>query len=135
VGTGVHEAVGQAMNYLCHLDEERDRILTKLHIETRRASVTVLIGHPKFVRDDFTDDQIASTLRTYNSHLSRIEVIHYRDLIENAERDLALAVAPANDEDDQEERAIEEPMSLTGHANDDPWAQSDPDPWSDEPPF
>lgn len=45
VGTEVHEAVGQAMNYLCHLDEDRDRILTKLKIETRRASATVLIGH------------------------------------------------------------------------------------------
>jgi hypothetical protein len=125
VGTGVHEAVGQAMNYLCHLDEDRDRILTKFKIETRRASATVLIGHPKFVRSNFADDEIANTLRTYNSHLSRIEVIHYGDLIENAERDLALAASPPDDEDGDWEET----------ANDEPWARAGSDPWSEEPPF
>ena len=90
VGADVHEAVGQIMNYLCHLDEERDHILTRFKIEARRATGTVLIGHPDFV-DGFSDEEISSTLRIYNSHLSRIEVMHYRDLIENAERALALA--------------------------------------------
>ena len=90
VGTEVHEAVGQVMNYLCHLDEERDHIVARFKIEARRATGTVLIGHPDFVAD-FSGDEIASTLRIYNSHLSRVEVMHYRDLIENAERALALA--------------------------------------------
>src|SRR5260221_633749 len=49
VGPEVHQAVGQAMNYLCHLDETRDHILARFKIDTRRASATVLIGHPKFV--------------------------------------------------------------------------------------
>jgi hypothetical protein len=90
VGREVHEPVGQVMNYLCRLDEGRDHILTRFKIEARRATGTVLIGHPDFVQD-FSGEEIASTLRIYNSHLSRIEVIHYKDLIENAERALALA--------------------------------------------
>lgn len=135
VGPAVHEAVGQAMNYLCHLDEDRDHILAKFNIETRRTSATVLIGHPKFVRDDFTENDIASTLRIYNSHMSRIEVIHYRDLIENGERDLALAAMQPDDERGQEEPARDEQLISWDRPNDDPWAQEDPDPWSDEPPF
>lgn len=96
VGTEVHEAVGQIMNYLCRLDEERDHILARFKIEARRATGTVLIGHPNFV-EDFNGEAIASTLRIYNSHLSRIEVIHYKDLIENAERALTLAASLPDD--------------------------------------
>jgi hypothetical protein len=136
VGNGVHEAVGQAMNYLCHLDEDRDHILAKFKIETRRASAAVLIGHPKFVQGRFTDEEIASTLRIYNSHLSRIEVIHYRDLIENAERDLALAATPPDEEDDHGEETGGEQLSHSEPVSNDPWAQrASDDPWSTEPPF
>jgi Shedu protein SduA, C-terminal len=103
VGAEVHEAVGQVMNYLCHLDEERDHILTRFKIEARRATGTVLIGHPNFVAD-FSDEDIANTLRIYNSHLSRVEVMHYQDLIENAQRALALA---ANSPDDMENEDAE----------------------------
>jgi hypothetical protein len=100
VGTEVHEAVGQVMNYLCHLDEERDHILARFKIESRRATGTVLIGHPGFI-EDFNDEEIANTLRIYNSHLSRIEVMHYRDLIDNAERSLALAAGQSSEGNDE----------------------------------
>jgi hypothetical protein len=100
VGREVHEAVGQVMNYLCRLDEGRDHILTRFKIEARRATGTVLIGHPDFVQD-FSGEEIASTLRIYNSHLSRIEVMHYKDLIENAERALALAAGQPVDMGDE----------------------------------
>jgi hypothetical protein len=130
VGTEVHQAVGQAMNYLCHLDEDRANVLAKFKIEARRCSATVLIGNPKFVRGDFATEEIANTIRTYNSHLSRIEVLNYQDLIENAERDLALAATPADDGTDDEE----EPIPHLEH--DDPWEQTtSSDPWSDEAPF
>ena len=155
VGTEVHEAVGQVMNYLCHLDEDRDHILTKFKIDTRRASATVLIGHPKFVSGSFTDEGIASTLRTYNSHHSRIEVMHYQDLIENAERALALAEVPLEDQEDEPHQTGESlgfPQQVneldpwrTSAAELDPWTVPAPevDPWkvqpsgfsSDEPPF
>jgi hypothetical protein len=94
VGQEVNEAVGQVMNYLCHLDEDRDHILTKFKIDTRHASATVLIGHPRFTSGSFTPEEIAGTLRIHNSHHSRIEVMHYGDLIENAERALGLADSP-----------------------------------------
>jgi predicted transcriptional regulator len=100
VGNEVHEAVGQVMNYICHLDEDRDHILSKFKIEARRASATVLIGHPMFVPESFSAEEVAGTLRTYNSHHSRIEVMHYQDLIESAERALALAAAPGDDQED-----------------------------------
>lgn len=43
----VHDAVGQAVNYLVGLDENRQRLREELGIETRRASAMVLIGHPR----------------------------------------------------------------------------------------
>jgi hypothetical protein len=137
VGPRVHEAVGQAMNYLCHLDEDRDHILTRFRIDVRRASATVLIGHPKFVAANFTEDEVASALRIHNSHHARIEVMHYKDLIGSAERALALIDAPL------------ETTKIDAKVNDDPFAATrlakNFDPWdnesdgsgyySDEPPF
>lgn len=134
VGTEVHEAVGQAMNYLCHLDEDRDRILTKFKIDVRRSSATVLIGHPKFVRS-FSADEIASTLRIHNSHHARIEVMHYQDLIESAERALVLAAAPVEDVEEDAE-ADEDPFTIAQPmGEDDPWADESSYYFADEPPF
>jgi Domain of unknown function (DUF4263) len=141
VGTEVHEAMGQAMNYLCHLDEQRDHILAKFKIEARRASATVLIGHPGFVTN-FTPEEIANTLRIYNSHHARIEVMHYGDLIENAARALALASLPLSDQD-SDEPGLNGETSASGkgpgfdQASDwsDPWSEAAPDLFSDEPPF
>ena len=132
VGLEVHEAVGQVMNYLCHLDETRDHVLVQHNIDTRRASATVLVGHPKFVTE-FSDTEISDTIRTYNSHLSRIEVMHYRDLIDYAERALALDAAPPKQEAD---RAAEESTTPWHNGNADPWAISDDSQaWPDEAAF
>jgi hypothetical protein len=90
VGPDINRAMGQAMNYLCHLDESRDHILSRFKIEARRASATVLIGHPSFV-SRYTRKQVDETLRIFNGYHSRIQVMHYEELIENAERALALA--------------------------------------------
>lgn len=137
VGTEVHEAVGQAMNYLCHLDEDRDHILARFKIDVRRASATVLIGHSKFVSKSFTSDEIASTLRIHNSHHARIEVMHYGDLIESAERALALA-NPALGDASSDSAAGGDTPTFTETVNEfDPWMDVDksPDSFSDEPPF
>jgi hypothetical protein len=121
VGTEVHEAVGQAMNYLCHLDEDRDHVLAKFKIDVRRASATVLIGHPRFVTRSFSPDEISSTLRIHNSHHARIEVMHYGDLIESAERALALADAPLDGLGPDDDAYISpSPMNEF-----DPWADVD----------
>ncbi len=80
VGPDVNEAVGQAENYLRELEEERANIKLKLGIECRRISATVVIGH---ISHASHSAQLYETLRTYNSHLSRVEVITYDQLIAN----------------------------------------------------
>ncbi|WP_223198926.1 Shedu anti-phage system protein SduA domain-containing protein [Solihabitans fulvus] len=98
VGPQVNEAVGQVANYLRELDEHRHVIKGALGIECRRAFATVVIGHPQYAEKVDAKD-IAETLRTYNAHLSRIEVITYADLIQGAESALTLgAEAPEPEE-------------------------------------
>ena len=87
VGDEIHEAVSQAMNYLLSLDEQRAQILTTLGIDVRRASATIVIGHTDFA-EGFTAEEVHETIRTYNSHLSRIEVITFDELIDGARRSL-----------------------------------------------
>ncbi|MBE8474200.1 DUF4263 domain-containing protein [Streptomyces sp. 3R004] len=83
----VHDAVSQAVNYLVGLDEHRQRIRDELGIETRRASALVLIGHPS-LQPDVPEEAINEALRTLNTHLSRVEAVTYKELVDNAERAL-----------------------------------------------
>jgi hypothetical protein len=92
----VHAAVGQAESYLQELDEARDAIRSRLDIDCRRASMTVVIGHRGHDRSGATGQEIDEAIRTYNSHLSRVNVTTYDNLIENAQRMLDLA-APHRD--------------------------------------
>ncbi|MDX3192840.1 DUF4263 domain-containing protein [Streptomyces sp. MN03-5084-2B] len=94
VGPEVNKAVGQSINYLREFDEERNSIKEKLGIECRRAFATVVIGHPLHVPDQVRE-HVPETLRTYNAHLGRVEVITYADLIQGAEKALELAPSPA----------------------------------------
>ena len=81
------------MNYLRTLDENGATLETTYRKEfgvdydMRRAFATVVIGHPIHVTgvDAHVVDQ---TLRSYNSHLSRVEVITYATLLDTAERAL-----------------------------------------------
>ncbi|MGK5530944.1 Shedu anti-phage system protein SduA domain-containing protein [Streptomyces sp. URMC 129] len=92
LGAQLHRAVSQAQNYLRSLDENRSAILHEHGIDCRRASATVVIGHPRYLRGDFSAQEVADTIRTYNSHHARIHVITYQMLLESAERMLALTV-------------------------------------------
>ena len=83
----VHDAVGQAVNYLVGLDENRQRVRDEFGIETRRASALVLIGHPA-LQPQVPEDEINETLRIFNTHLNRVEVLTYKELVDNAERSL-----------------------------------------------
>ncbi|QNA75003.1 DUF4263 domain-containing protein [Streptomyces sp. So13.3] len=83
----VHDAVSQAVNYLVGLDEHRLRIRDELGIETRRASALVLIGHPA-AQPVVAEDAINEAFRTLNTHISRVEVMTYKELVDNAERAL-----------------------------------------------
>ncbi|MGW7517510.1 Shedu anti-phage system protein SduA domain-containing protein [Streptomyces sp. NPDC054796] len=83
----VHDAVGQAINYLVGLDENRERIREEFGIDTRRASAVVLIGHP-LGQPEVPEEVINEALRTHTAHLSRVEVLTYKELIDSAERAL-----------------------------------------------
>ena len=84
---------------------------------------------PSYDRSD-----VSEVLRIYNSHLSRIEVITYEDLLAGAERALDItspdrdaATAPA---------ATEQPNDVWGLATSDPWGPSPSTTgWPEEPPF
>ncbi|MEU0986439.1 Shedu anti-phage system protein SduA domain-containing protein [Streptomyces sp. NPDC005953] len=89
VGPKVNEAVGQAMNYLRELDERRSQILVDFDIDCRRTSMTVVIGHSRFVAG-VTSTEVSETIRTYNGHWSRVSLTTYDRLIENAQRTLDL---------------------------------------------
>ncbi|MEV5885741.1 Shedu anti-phage system protein SduA domain-containing protein [Streptomyces sp. NPDC052020] len=93
-GPKVHEAVCQAANYLRELDENRAQILASLGVDCRRASMTVVIGHNKFVTTKATAKEVNETIRTYNSIHSRVTVITYDQLVDNAQRTLDLTVPP-----------------------------------------
>lgn len=86
------------MNYLRSLDEQRDHILVKYGIDTRRAFGTVVLGHPMFVTGKIDEKLVSEAVRTYNSHLSRVEVMTFADLIEGAERSFALSGIVAEDD-------------------------------------
>jgi len=94
VGHEINKAVGQAMNYLRELDEKRPQLLVDLGIDARRASMTVVIGHSAFVANGASSAQIDETIRTYNSHLTRVSVTTYDRLIGNAQRMLDLTTPP-----------------------------------------
>jgi len=85
--SAVNDAVSQAVAYLVGLDEHRSRIREEIGIETRRASAIVLIGHPA-AQPDVPEGAIHETIRTLNTHLARVEVLTYKELVDNAERSI-----------------------------------------------
>jgi hypothetical protein len=60
----VHRAVSQALNYLRVLDENREGILATYGVDTRRASETVVTGHPMYASDSLASGEAAETQRT-----------------------------------------------------------------------
>lgn len=99
VGSDINEGVGQIQTYLRSLDEKRAHILADFKVDARRAQATVLIGDTR--RTTRASREIAlETIRTYNSHLSRIEVMTYDQLLESADR--AVEFASARQEEESE---------------------------------
>lgn len=93
VGGKVHDAVCQAMNYLRGLDEMGASLETThrkelgFEYDMRRIFATVVIGHPVHVKDQ-NPQTIEETIRSYNAHLSRVEVVTYASLLDAADRAL-----------------------------------------------
>ncbi|WP_327680208.1 Shedu anti-phage system protein SduA domain-containing protein [Streptomyces sp. NBC_00467] len=90
VGNEVHQAVGQLMNYLKQLDqqgaamEQAFRNEHGVEYDMSRLCGTVVIGHSRHV-PEFTRKQIDQVIRTFNSHLTRVQVLTYEDLLDRAE--------------------------------------------------
>ena len=99
VGNEVHEAVSQTENYLRSLDEEAHTIKSKLKFEAHRVFATVVIGHINHNVEEMDEDDFYRALRTYNSHLTRVQVITYDQLIENAFNSLKLMLGAADSEE------------------------------------
>jgi len=91
VGPSVNEAVGQVINYLDRLDQQQAIIQSDLQLDCRRAAMTVIIGHPRYVACGASAAEVAETIRTYNTHLTRVQVMTYKDLLDSAEQALRLA--------------------------------------------
>ncbi|MER8030941.1 Shedu anti-phage system protein SduA domain-containing protein [Streptomyces bauhiniae] len=101
-GREVHQAVGQAVNYLRDLDEAGASMETYykrngIDYDLSRARATVVIGNPAHV--DIPADgkrklgaasrqMIDQAIRNYNSLMSRIEVVTWADLLDAADRSL-----------------------------------------------
>lgn len=97
VGNEVHEAVSQTENYLHALDTQAANIKLSLNLEVQRAFATVVVGHLTHCAGDIDEDAAALTLRIYNSHLSRVRVMTYDQLIANAQNAMRLGVSGAGD--------------------------------------
>ena len=139
VGQPVHEAVSQSANYLRSADENVPGIQYNFGIDARRISATVVIGHIDYNTEEMTEQAFYQTLRTYNSHLSRIEVITYDQLISSALN--ALKMAGSSDVGSDESVVETQPQPVVA---DDPWGSapsstfssvaSTDDPWGTPPP-
>jgi hypothetical protein len=86
----VNRAAAQVANYLRAFDEDRAKILERHGIDARRASGTVVIGHPMY-DVDFTEQQVDEVLRIHNADRTRIEVVTYKQLIDRARRALDIS--------------------------------------------
>ena len=138
VGNEINEAVGQATNYIRGLDELGTPLSSHYlnefgrKYDMRRVFATVVIGHPGQVSEvgpngkKPDEETVQHTIRSYNSHLSRIEVRTYKDLADAAERALIF----------ENEATLSEP-DCTAADQTQSGREQPPydDPWSDEPPF
>ena len=114
VGAEILEAVAQAMVLLRELDRRSSQISDVFRIDCHRAFITIIGGHPVHLEPAVQErmrkmsaeqsrgrgtspELLAEAIRTCNSHLSRIDVITYEDLLQNAEVALSLANSPIGD--------------------------------------
>ena len=72
-------SVGQVLNYIEKIDRERDSIISKDDCDPLKIRAKIIIG-----RDGEKTQQDA--LRSLNSHLHRIEIITFDQLLRIAER-------------------------------------------------
>lgn len=142
VGNDVHEAMSQATNYLANLDAHGAALTTMyrdtfdLEYDMHRVFATVVIGHPAHV-DGVTARQVEQTLRTYNSHLSRVEVMTWAMLLDAAERALNFEQETVDGEPGPPPAEPDPWVPTATPGDEDPWSGTTTPAWGDayEPPF
>jgi hypothetical protein len=75
--------LGQVARYIEEVERDRDSIIAKDSVDTLKIRARVILG-----RDGSNKHQVA--LRSFNSHLHRIEIFTYDQLIRIAERVLGV---------------------------------------------
>lgn len=70
------KALGQVQKYLLDVDKDMYRIRSEFALDVHRARAVIVIGQL-----DHTDDGLRQALRTLNSHLNRIEVWTYTQVL------------------------------------------------------
>jgi hypothetical protein len=88
VGNVVQAKVVEAVTHLLNVDKD-EAVRIRLGVETRRAFATVVIGHPTYATK-LPGSHLRDTLRTYSSYLTGIQIMTYDQLVDTAERSLAL---------------------------------------------
>lgn len=71
--------LGQVLNYIEKIDRDRDSILSKDLFDPLKIRAKIIIGRNG-------DKEYQDTLRTLNSHLNRVEIITFDQLLNTAER-------------------------------------------------
>ena len=94
-GSEVYKAVAQAMHYLTTMDAQRDHILNEHKIDVQRATMSVLIGSAIHAHLHGSK-QIAEAVRIHNAGLSRIRIITYDQLIDEAQGLISGSDGPAD---------------------------------------
>ncbi len=142
VGNDVHEAVSQAISYLRGLDELGPGIQVTHENEfgqrydLARVFATVVIGNATRT-SDASPEQVERTIRSYNAHLSRVQVVTWSSLLEAAENALqfeeAVVATSGVTPPSEQPTVTDDPWGVPPEATVDPWDASptpEPDPWT-----
>lgn len=78
VSAEINKAVHQAAHYISEIEADRGNLIRKYKIDLYKVKAKVLIG--RIVDDEEDEAGKRESLRMYNSHLHRIEVITYDEL-------------------------------------------------------
>ncbi len=84
VSSGVNRAVNQTAHYISEIEALRDSINRRLVIDIFKLQGFVIIGYLEDNDPDVAEKRVA--LRMYNSHLHRIRVLTYDELVRIAEQ-------------------------------------------------
>jgi hypothetical protein len=78
-GNELSKSIGQVINYLATLDSDRDRIRSNDGEDTNKIRVKLVIGRDR-------DERQVESLRNLNSHINRIEIVTFDQLLKIAKR-------------------------------------------------